>query len=166
MILIINLFFIQYNLLKFISIFLEKNMEFLKDYIDLIIFLILGIMAFIAFWCVVERMLFFRKINFKNYENQEQFDDAISENLTTIYIIYSNAPYIGLLGTVIGIMVTFYEMGLVGNIDVKSIVVGLSLALKATALGLLVAIPALMAYNALLRKVSLLSNAYKANKNA
>ncbi|EOH4504885.1 TonB-system energizer ExbB [Campylobacter jejuni] len=126
----------------------------------------LGIMAFIAFWCVVERMLFFRKINFKNYENQEQFDDAISENLTTIYIIYSNAPYIGLLGTVIGIMVTFYEMGLAGNIDVKSIVVGLSLALKATALGLLVAIPALMAYNALLRKVSLLSNAYKANKNA
>ncbi|EPN1356722.1 TonB-system energizer ExbB [Campylobacter jejuni] len=141
-------------------------MEFLKDYIDLIIFLILGIMAFIAFWCVVERMLFFRKINFKNYENQEQFDDAISENLTTIYIIYSNAPYIGLLGTVIGIIVTFYEMGLAGNIDVKSIVVGLSLALKATALGLLVAIPALMAYNALLRKVSLLSNAYKANKNA
>ncbi|EOH3480498.1 TonB-system energizer ExbB [Campylobacter jejuni] len=141
-------------------------MEFLKDYIDLIIFLILGIMAFIAFWCVVERMLFFRKINFKNYENQEQFDDAISENLTTIYIIYSNAPYIGLLGTVIGIMVTFYEMGLAGNINVKSIVVGLSLALKATALGLLVAIPALMAYNALLRKVSLLSNAYKANKNA
>ncbi|HEF1316985.1 TPA: TonB-system energizer ExbB [Campylobacter jejuni] len=133
---------------------------------DLIIFLILGIMAFIAFWCIVERMLFFRKINFKNYENQEQFDDAISENLTTIYIIYSNAPYIGLLGTVIGIMVTFYEMGLAGNIDVKSIVVGLSLALKATALGLLVAIPALMAYNALLRKVSLLSNAYKANKNA
>ncbi|EAL0722033.1 TPA: TonB-system energizer ExbB [Campylobacter jejuni] len=141
-------------------------MEFLKDYIDLIIFLILGIMVFIAFWCVVERMLFFRKINFKNYENQEQFDDAISENLTTIYIIYSNAPYIGLLGTVIGIMVTFYEMGLAGNIDVKSIIVGLSLALKATALGLLVAIPALMAYNALLRKVSLLSNAYKANKNA
>ncbi|EMW8855512.1 TonB-system energizer ExbB [Campylobacter jejuni] len=140
--------------------------NFYKDYIDLIIFLILGIMAFIAFWCVVERMLFFRKINFKNYENQEQFDDAISENLTTIYIIYSNAPYIGLLGTVIGIMVTFYEMGLAGNIDVKSIVVGLSLALKATALGLLVAIPALMAYNALLRKVSLLSNAYKANKNA
>ncbi|OOX94185.1 TonB-system energizer ExbB [Campylobacter coli] len=141
-------------------------MEFLKDYIDLIIFIILGIMAFVAFWCVIERVLFFRKIDFKNYENQEQFDDAISENLTTIYIIYSNAPYIGLLGTVIGIMITFYEMGIAGNIDVKSIVVGLSLALKATALGLLVAIPALMVYNALLRKVSLLSNAYKVNKNA
>ncbi|EOH0325740.1 TonB-system energizer ExbB, partial [Campylobacter coli] len=124
------------------------------------------VMVFIAFWCVIERILFFRKIDFKNYENQEQFDDAISENLTTIYIIYSNAPYIGLLGTVVGIMITFYEMGIAGNIDVKSIVVGLSLALKATALGLLVAIPALMAYNALLRKVSLLSNAYKVSKNA
>lgn len=145
---------------------MELNIEFLKDYIDLIIFIILGVMAFIAFWCVIERVLFFRKIDFKNYENQEQFDDAISENLTTIYIIYSNAPYIGLLGTVVGIMITFYEMGIAGNIDVKSIVVGLSLALKATALGLLVAIPALMAYNALLRKVSLLSNAYKVSKNA
>lgn len=68
-------------------------MEFLKDYIDLIIFLILGIMAFIAFWCVVERMLFFRKINFKNYENQEQFDDAISENLTTIYHLFQCPLY-------------------------------------------------------------------------
>ncbi|MBZ7935649.1 TonB-system energizer ExbB, partial [Campylobacter sp. B0100352/1] len=102
---------------------------------------------------------------FKNYKNQEEFDNAISENLTAIYIIYSNAPYIGLLGTVVGIMVTFYEMGLAGNIDVKSIVIGLSLALKATALGLLVAIPTLIAYNALLRKISLLSSTYKANQN-
>ena len=140
-------------------------MEFLRNYIDLIIFLILGIMAFIALWCVIERLLFFRKINFTNYKNQEEFDNVISENLTTIYIIYSNAPYIGLLGTVIGIMVTFYEMGLAGNIDVKSIVIGLSLALKATALGLLVAIPTLIAYNALLRKISLLSSTYRINQN-
>ncbi|MFY0745352.1 TonB-system energizer ExbB [Campylobacter sp. LH-2024] len=140
-------------------------MEFLRNYIDLIIFLILGIMAFIVLWCVIERLLFFRKINFTNYKNQEEFDNAISENLTTIYIIYSNAPYIGLLGTVIGIMVTFYEMGLAGNIDVKSIVIGLSLALKATALGLLVAIPTLIAYNALLRKISLLSSTYRINQN-
>lgn len=136
-------------------------MEFLKSYIDLIIFVILGFMAFIALWCVIERVLFFRKLEFKNYATQENFDDAVSENLTVLYVIYSNAPYVGLLGTVIGIMITFYEMGLAGNIDVKSIVIGLSLALKATALGLVVAIPTLMAYNALFRKISLLSNAYK-----
>ncbi|MCR6591676.1 TonB-system energizer ExbB [Campylobacter insulaenigrae] len=136
-------------------------MEFLKTYIDLIIVIILGLMAFIALWCTIERILFFMKINLSHYKNQENFDNAITENLTTIYIIYTNAPYVGLLGTVIGIMITFYDMGLSGNIDVKSIVVGLSLALKATALGILVAIPSLMAYNGLLRKVSLLSNSYR-----
>ncbi|MCR6577339.1 TonB-system energizer ExbB [Campylobacter insulaenigrae] len=136
-------------------------MEFLKTYIDLIIAIVLGLMAFIALWCTIERILFFMKLDLTQYKNQEDFDDTITENLTTIYIIYTNAPYVGLLGTVIGIMITFYDMGLSGNIDVKSIVVGLSLALKATALGILVAIPSLMAYNGLLRKVSLLSNSYR-----
>lgn len=143
-------------------------METLKTYIDWLILGILALMAFIATWCVIERILFFRKLkkmNWQGYKNQDDFDHALSENLTTLYIIYSNAPYVGLLGTVVGIMIVFYDMGLSGNIDVKSIVIGLSLALKATALGLLVAIPSLMAYNALLRKVSLLSSKYKASKD-
>lgn len=139
-------------------------MEFLKNYIDLIIFIVLGVMAFIALWCVIERILFFKKIQLREYKNQESFDDAISENLTSLYIIYTNSPYVGLLGTVVGIMITFYDMGLSGEIDVKSIVIGLSLALKATALGILVAIPSLIAYNALLRKISILSNSYKVFK--
>ena len=136
-------------------------MEFLKTHIDWIILSILALMAFIALWCVIERLLFFRKLNPSDYKSQDEYDNALSENLTTIHIIYSNAPYVGLLGTVVGIMVVFYDMGLSGNIDVKSIVVGLSLALKATALGLLVAIPALMAYNALARKVTVLSSKFK-----
>ncbi|TLD86740.1 TonB-system energizer ExbB [Helicobacter sp. MIT 05-5294] len=139
-------------------------METLKTYIDIIIFSILGLMAFIALWCVIERLLFFRKLNLQDFQSQQDFDDAITENLTTLHIIYSNAPYVGLLGTVIGIMITFYDMGMSGNIDVKSIVVGLSLALKATALGLVVAIPSLMAHNALFRKVSLLSSRYQKDK--
>ncbi|TLD85231.1 TonB-system energizer ExbB [Helicobacter sp. MIT 11-5569] len=139
-------------------------METLKTYIDIIIFSILGLMAFVALWCVIERLLFFRKLDLRNFESQQDFDDAITENLTTLHIIYSNAPYVGLLGTVIGIMITFYDMGMSGNIDVKSIVVGLSLAFKATALGLVVAIPSLMAHNALFRKVSLLSSRYQKGK--
>ena len=136
-------------------------METLKTHIDLVIIGLLAIMAFIAVWCVIERLLFFRKIKASDYQSQDDFDNALSENLTTLYIIYSNAPYVGLLGTVLGIMIVFYDMGLSGNIDVQSIVIGLSLALKATALGLVVAIPSLMAYNALLRKVSLLSSKFK-----
>ncbi len=58
-------------------------------------------------------------------------------------------------------------MGMAGGIDTKAIMVGLSLALKATALGLLVAIPTLMLYNAFMRKVDILINRYKAqNANA
>ena len=139
-------------------------METLKTHIDLIIIALLGVMAFIAVWCVIERLLFFRKIKASDYQSQDDFDNALSENLTTLYIIYSNAPYVGLLGTVLGIMIVFYDMGVSGNIDVQSIVIGLSLALKATALGLVVAIPSLMAYNALLRKVSLLSSKFKDSK--
>ena len=139
-------------------------MEFIKNYIDLFIFVILGLMAFVALWLSIERILFFRKVKFEDYKTQEEFDDSISENLTSIYIIYSNAPYVGLLGTVVGIMIVFYDMGMVGNIEVKSIVVGLSLALKATAIGLAVAIPSLISYNALLRKANLLSNKYRNKK--
>ena len=62
-------------------------MDLLKDYIDYIILGILGLMAFIAVWCVIERMLFFRIINVRDYHNQEDFDNAMSENLTTLYII-------------------------------------------------------------------------------
>lgn len=136
-------------------------MEFLKNYIDLIILFTLGGMGFIAFWCIIERILFFRKIKTSDYSDQESFDNALSENMTIIYIIYTNSPYVGLLGTIIGIMITFYDMSISGNIDVKSIVLGLSLALKATALGILVAIPSLMAYSALLRKIAILSSEFK-----
>ena len=136
-------------------------MEILKETIDYIIFGILGIMGFIALWLTIERVIFFSKIKFSDYKTQESLDDSITKNLTTLYIIYSNAPYVGLLGTVIGIMITFYDMGLSGSIDTKEIMTGLSLALTATALGLAVAIPTLIAYNALYRKITLLSNLYK-----
>lgn len=141
-------------------------MGFLKDYIDFFIFGILGAMSFLALWFSVERVLFYRQIErhakgFAAFESLESLEEALTKNLTTLYIIYSNAPYIGLLGTVVGIMVTFHDIGSSGSLEAGSIMVGLSLALKATALGLLVAIPTLMAYNAFLRKVDVLLNAYK-----
>ena len=61
-------------------------------------------------------------------------------------------PLIGLLGTVLGIMVTFQTLGSGAQMDVKSIMVGLSLALKATAAGIAVAIPCVVLNNILRRK--------------
>jgi len=142
-------------------------MEFLKHNVDYIIIGILGLMSFFVVWYTIERIIFYSRVNIKNFSTQDALEESLTQNLTTLYIIYSNAPYVGLLGTVAGIMITFYDMGMSGGIDTKAIMVGLSLALKATALGLLVAIPTLMLYNAFMRKVDILINRYKAqNANA
>ena len=138
-------------------------MEFLKHNVDYVIIGILGLMSFVVVWLTIERLIFYANVKFENYKNQDDFEESMTRNLTTLYIIYSNAPYVGLLGTVASIMVTFYDMGMSGGIDTKSIMVGLSLALKATALGLIVAIPTLMIYNAFMRKVDVLVNRYKAS---
>jgi biopolymer transport protein ExbB len=80
--------------------------------------------------------------------------------------IGSNAPYVGLLGTVLGILLTFYDIGLHGSIDTNAIMLGLALALKATALGLVVAIPAILIYNGLLRKTDVLTARWKKDHRA
>lgn len=139
-------------------------MEFLKNYIDVIIFAILGFMSFLVVWFSVERVIFYKRLNVSDYKDFNSFEEAITKHLTVLYVIYSNAPYVGLLGTVIGIMITFYDMGINGTMDVKNIMLGLSLALKATALGLVVAIPTLVIYNIFLRKVDILSNRFKAQQ--
>ena len=139
-------------------------MEFLKHNVDYVIIGILVLMSFVVVWLTIERLIFYANVKFENYKNQDDFEESVTRNLTTLYIVYSNAPYIGLLGTVAGIMVTFYDIRMSGGIDTKSIMVGLSLALKATALGLIVAIPTLMIYNAFMRKVDVLVNRYKASR--
>jgi biopolymer transport protein TolQ len=57
------------------------------------------------------------------------------------------SPFIGLFGTVIGIMSSFHQIGRVGNANLSTVAPGIAEALLATALGLFAAIPAVMAYN-------------------
>ena len=131
-------------------------MEFLKAHVDYIILGILGLMSLIMLWKVVERYIFFARMDVRDYPTIHELNIALERNLTPIYTIGSNAPYVGLLGTVTGILITFYDMGQHGgNIDAAQIMVGLALALKATALGILVAIPSIMFYNMLSRKVDI-----------
>ena len=100
-------------------------MEFLARYVDYIIFSILGFMSFLVVWFSIERSLFYSKVKASNYKSKALYEEALTKNLTTLYIIYSNAPYIGLLGTVIGIMITFFDMSTASGIDTKSIMEGL-----------------------------------------
>lgn len=72
--------------------------------------------------------------------------------LSSLATIGSTAPFIGLFGTVIGVMAAFQAIGNSG-LSGESIAAGISEALSATALGLLVAIPSVIAYNILLNRV-------------
>jgi biopolymer transport protein TolQ len=68
----------------------------------------------------------------------------------------SAAPFIGLFGTVIGIMITFQTMGHAGSAQLTLIVPHIAEALFATAIGLVAAIPSVMAYNYFTRKIRVL----------
>jgi len=117
----------------------------------------LGLMSFLMLWFAIERILYYHRVKVESFNHPDQLNVALTNNLTVISTVGANAPYIGLLGTVLGIILVFYDMGQGGKIDVHTIMTGLSLALKATAGGLFVAIPAIIFYNALLRKVDVLN---------
>ena len=131
-------------------------MEWLKAAVDYGIIGLLIVMSIIAVSIAVERMLVYRKINPADFDDKKSFEIELTKKLHIIATIGSNAPYIGLLGTVLGIMLTFYTIGKEGLIDTSKIMTGLALALKATAIGLVVAIPSITFYNFLLRKVKVL----------
>lgn len=129
------------------------NVELVKEIVDYGIIGILGFMSFLSFWFYIERLLFYKSLNFSNYKHKEELEIDLTNNTAIIASFASNSVYIGLLGTVFGIIITFYTMGQTGQIDVKIVMSSLGLALKATAMGLMVAIPAMMFYNHISRKI-------------
>ncbi|WP_303851280.1 TonB-system energizer ExbB [Seleniivibrio woodruffii] len=124
-------------------------MEWLSNLIDYGVIGLLIVLCFVAVMLAVERALFYKKTDPSAYKSRKELELALSKNLPFIGTVASNAPYIGLLGTVLGIMLTFYKVGVTGNIEAGEIMVSLSLALKATAVGLVVAIVAVVLFNAL-----------------
>jgi biopolymer transport protein ExbB len=131
-------------------------MDWLKSAIDYGIIGVLLVMSVIALAIAIERRTFYKSILIADFSDRRLLEMQLTSKLHVIATIGSNAPYIGLLGTVLGIMLTFYGIGRDGFMDTGRIMVGLALALKATAIGLVVAIPAIMLYNFLLRRVKVL----------
>ncbi|MBU0720525.1 TonB-system energizer ExbB [bacterium] len=121
---------------------------------------VLILMSIVTLWLFIERMMFYKSVRIDDYEHRDTLEMDLTDNIGVISAIGSNAPYVGLLGTVIGIMLTFYTMGDAGAVDAKKIMVGLALALKATAMGLIVAMPAIVTYTMLLRKVEKILTRY------
>ena len=136
-------------------------MEGLKHLID---YGIIGLLIALSLWSIgvaMERWRFFRSVDVSHFRSEQECEIALTKRLVVIGTVAANAPYIGLLGTVLGIMLTFHSMGTSGTMAVQSIMVGLSLALKATAVGLLVAIPCVVMNNVLRRRVTELLTTFK-----
>jgi len=133
------------------------TIEKIADYVDYGFIGVLGLMSFIGLWLILERYFYYRHIDLRSFREKEELEIALGENMTMIASIGANAPFVGLLGTVVGIMVTFVTIGQSGLVETKEIMVGLALALKTTAGGILVAIPVIWFYNLLGRKAEILS---------
>ena len=86
------------------------SMELLKNLVDYGVVTLLFFMSFIAVMLFIERLFFYRKLDVNKFKNKKQLDVALTKNLTFIGTIASNSPYIGLLGTVLAIMLTFMTM--------------------------------------------------------
>ena len=86
--------------------------------------------------------------------------DSLETRLSFLATVGSTSPYVGLLGTVWGIMNSFQSLGNVRQATIAMVAPGISEALIATAMGLVAAIPAVIAYNHFSREVERLSNRY------
>ncbi|MGC1550922.1 MAG: DUF2341 domain-containing protein [Rhodanobacter sp.] len=79
-------------------------------------------------------------------------NQALSRSMVMLTIAISGGPFLGLLGTVVGVMITFAAIAAAGDVNINAIAPGISAALLATVAGLFVAIPALFGYNYLLTR--------------
>ncbi len=131
----------------------NSMIEYAEKALDYGVMGILALMSVITLWLFIERMMFYKSVRIEDYKHRDNLELDLTDNIGIISVIGSNAPYVGLLGTVVGIMITFYSLGNIGAVDAKKIMMGLALALKATAAGLIVAMPAIIAYTIALRRV-------------
>lgn len=81
-------------------------------------------------------------------ENQK-----LNRLMVLLTIAISGGPFLGLLGTVVGVMITFAAIAASGDVNINAIAPGIAAALLATVAGLTVAIPALFGYNYLLTRI-------------
>ncbi|MEM7195932.1 MAG: protein TolQ [Pseudomonadota bacterium] len=87
--------------------------------------------------------------------------DYLETHLSFLATVGSISPYIGLLGTVWGIMNSFLNLGAMQQVTIATVAPGIAEALIATAMGLFAAIPAVIAYNRFANTAERLTNRYE-----
>ena len=79
--------------------------EFLQQYSDYVIIGLLLVMSVIMLAAVIERFIFLKRVDVAKYSNIHALEIDLNRNMTVISTVGANAPYVGLLGTVIGMRV-------------------------------------------------------------
>ena len=85
---------------------------------------------------------------------QVRENQKLNRFMVLLTIAISGGPFLGLLGTVIGIMITFASIAATGDVNVNTIAPGVAAALFATVMGLVVAIPSLFGYNFIASRIA------------
>ncbi|MFO1514231.1 MAG: MotA/TolQ/ExbB proton channel family protein [Verrucomicrobiota bacterium] len=111
--------------------------------------------------------LLLQAINRLNWPKEENVDSLqtrarheivrLERGLVVLEIIVGIAPLLGLVGTILGMMTTFADVGQAGLNDASKLAQGISLILRATLIGLLIAIPALISWSYYTKKVEMLA---------
>jgi biopolymer transport protein ExbB len=81
----------------------------------------------------------------------------LNRMMVLLTIAISGGPFLGLLGTVVGVMITFASIAAAGDVNINAIAPGIAAALLATVAGLAVAIPSLFGYNYLITQIKAIS---------
>jgi biopolymer transport protein TolQ len=92
---------------------------------------------------------------------QAREQEKLEQHLSFLATVGSTSPYVGLFGTVWGIMTSFQALGVVQQATISMVAPGISEALIATAMGLFAAIPAVIAYNRYTTEAEKLANHYE-----
>ncbi len=130
------------------------------------VLLLLLFMSVIAVAVIIERLISISSLEKRMLEYSPiQLKLQLEKRLGILATFGNNAPFIGLFGTVLGVMKAFHDLGVSNEFGIRVVMEGISEALVATALGLFVAIPCVMSYNFFVRKIKKILLLYEEKKN-
>ena len=145
---------------------MENNFSLLslfsgKDLMTLFVSVVLVVASILSWTVIIEKIRLWRfqkrnPVTIKSGDNLDTIADKLirpfDKNLWFLSMVSYVAPFIGLFGTVWGVMDSFASIGVNQSVSIGVIAPGLATALGTTALGLIAAVPAAIAYGAFAKK--------------
>ena len=145
---------------------MENNFSILslfsgRDLMTLFVSVVLVVASILSWTVIIEKIRLWRKqkrnsVEIRHGDNLDTIADKLirpfDKNLWFLSLVSYVAPFIGLFGTVWGVMDSFASIGVNQSVSIGVIAPGLAVALGTTALGLIAAVPAAIAYGVFAKK--------------